>query len=81
MGIGGVPDAVLNALHQRRGLRVWTEMFSDGVLALDRAGALDPDAVLALLADDPFQQRGIVASVEVRGWTPVLGAWLSVVDA
>ncbi len=47
MGIGGVPDAVLNACHARRGLRVWTEMFSDGVLALDAAGALDPDATLA----------------------------------
>lgn len=41
MGIGGVPDAVLNALTGRKGLRFWTEMFSDGVLALDRAGALD----------------------------------------
>ena len=47
MGIGGVPDAVLNALHARRDLRIWTEMFSDGVLALDQAGALDPDATLA----------------------------------
>ena len=42
MGIGGVPDATLNALTGRRGLRVWTEMFSDGVLELDRVGALDP---------------------------------------
>ncbi|MBR7742709.1 acetyl-CoA hydrolase [Phycicoccus sp. BSK3Z-2] len=42
-GIGGVPDATLAALRDRRGLRVWTEMFSDGVLALDHAGALDPD--------------------------------------
>ncbi|MFL6138728.1 MAG: acetyl-CoA hydrolase/transferase family protein [Frankiaceae bacterium] len=41
LGIGAVPDAVLSALPARRGLRVWTEMFSDGVLALDRAGALD----------------------------------------
>ena len=41
MGIGGVPDATLNALTGRRGLRVWTEMFSDGVLELDRVGALD----------------------------------------
>ncbi len=47
MGIGAVPDAVLNALQGRRGLRFWTEMFSDGVLALDRAGALNPDAPLA----------------------------------
>ena len=46
LGIGGVPDAVLAALTGRHGLRVWTEMFSDGVLGLSRAGALDPDAIL-----------------------------------
>jgi acyl-CoA hydrolase len=48
MGIGGIPDAVLSALQDRRGLRFWTEMFSDGVLALDQAGALDPDTPLAV---------------------------------
>lgn len=42
LGIGAVPDATLAALAGRRDLRVWTEMFSDGVLALDAAGALDP---------------------------------------
>ncbi|MBW8485572.1 acetyl-CoA hydrolase/transferase family protein [Actinomadura parmotrematis] len=42
MGIGAVPDAVLAALLDRRGLAIWSEMFSDGVLALDKAGALDP---------------------------------------
>jgi acyl-CoA hydrolase len=42
LGIGAVPDATLAALTGRRDLRVWTEMFSDGVLALERAGALDP---------------------------------------
>lgn len=41
MGIGAVPDAALAALTGHRGLRIWTEMFSDGVLALERAGALD----------------------------------------
>ncbi len=41
-GIGGIPDAVLAALTGSKGLRVWTEMFSDGVLELHRAGALDP---------------------------------------
>jgi acyl-CoA hydrolase len=41
LGIGAVPDAVLSALLRRRGLRIWTEMFSDGVVALERAGALD----------------------------------------
>ena len=40
-GIGAVPDAVLERLLQRNGLRIWTEMFSDGVLGLHRAGALD----------------------------------------
>jgi acyl-CoA hydrolase len=46
LGIGAVPDAVLSGLTGRRGLRIWSEMFSDGVLELDRAGALDPDHVL-----------------------------------
>jgi acyl-CoA hydrolase len=42
LGIGGVPDAVLATLTERTALKIWTEMISDGVLALDRAGALDP---------------------------------------
>ncbi|WP_433137238.1 acetyl-CoA hydrolase/transferase family protein [Actinomadura nitritigenes] len=41
LGIGAVPDAVLASLLDRRGLGVWSEMFSDGVLALEKAGALD----------------------------------------
>ena len=41
-GIGAVPDATMHGLVGRRGLRVWTEMFSDSVLALEKAGALDP---------------------------------------
>jgi acyl-CoA hydrolase len=40
-GIGAVPDAALRGLANRLGLRIWTEMFSDSVLALERAGALD----------------------------------------
>jgi acyl-CoA hydrolase len=44
LGIGAVPDAVLAALSGRRGLSVWSEMFSDGVLGLARAGALDQEA-------------------------------------
>jgi len=42
-GIGAVPDSVLAALAERRGLGVWSEMFSDGVLALEKVGALDPN--------------------------------------
>ena len=40
-GIGAVPDAALRSLTTRRGLRVWTEMFSDSIFALEQAGALD----------------------------------------
>ena len=40
-GIGAVPDATLHGLTSRSGLRVWTEMFSDSVLALEKIGALD----------------------------------------
>jgi acyl-CoA hydrolase len=43
MGIGAIPDATLLALADRRGLRVGSEMFSDGVLALEKAGCLDRD--------------------------------------
>lgn len=42
LGIGAVPDAVLSELCQRRGLSIWSEMFSDGVLRLEKAGALEP---------------------------------------
>ena len=42
LGIGEIPDAVISQLQARRDLRVFTEMFSDGVLGLERAGALDP---------------------------------------
>ena len=40
-GIGAVPDATMRGLVARRGLRIWTEMFSDSVLELERAGALE----------------------------------------
>jgi acyl-CoA hydrolase len=41
LGIGAIPDAVVARLIEKRNLRVWSEMFSDGVLALSRANALD----------------------------------------
>ena len=46
LGIGGVPDAVLMALKDRKGLRIWTEMFSDGVLELSKAGCLDEEILI-----------------------------------
>ena len=42
LGIGGIPDATLHALRDRRGVRIWSEMFSNGVLDLEEAGCLDP---------------------------------------
>lgn len=43
LGIGAIPDAVLGSLATHRDMRIWTEMFSDGVLELSRRGALDED--------------------------------------
>src|ERR1039457_2118224 len=42
LGIGQVPDATLRALAGRRKLAISSEMISDGVMELDRHGALDP---------------------------------------
>ena len=46
LGIGAIPDSVLSSLKDRKGLRIWTEMFSDGVLDLFKMGVLDPDILL-----------------------------------
>lgn len=43
LGIGSIPDAVVRKLQGRRDLRIWTEMFSDGVLDLHRSGALNAE--------------------------------------
>jgi acyl-CoA hydrolase len=43
LGIGRVPDAVLPGLLERRDLGIWSEMISDGVMALDQTGALSTD--------------------------------------
>jgi acyl-CoA hydrolase len=59
-GIGAVPDATVAGLVQRRGLRVWTEMFSDGILALERAGALDQEA--------PLSTSFVFGSAELYAW-------------
>ena len=41
LGIGMIPDATLSALRTRRGLAIWSEMISDGVLELERDGRTD----------------------------------------
>ena len=60
LGIGGVPDAVLAALTHRKGLRVWTEMFSDGVLNLHKADALNDEV--------PLTASFIFGSQELYDW-------------
>ena len=59
-GIGVVPDTALSGLAERRELRVWTEMFSDSVLALERAGAL--------AADVPITTSFVFGSEELYAW-------------
>jgi acyl-CoA hydrolase len=60
LGIGAVPDAVLGALRGRRRLTVWSEMFSDGVLELEQAGALDTRA--------PITASFAFGSAELYNW-------------
>ena len=60
MGIGAVPDAVLELLKDRKGMRIWTEMFSDGVLNLHKSGALDEDV--------PITASFIFGSQELYQW-------------
>ncbi|CAB4704788.1 MAG: 4-hydroxybutyrate CoA-transferase [Actinobacteria bacterium] len=60
MGIGAVPDAVLELLQNRSGLRVWTEMFSDGVLNLHKVGALDDEV--------PITASFVFGSRELYDW-------------
>jgi acyl-CoA hydrolase len=60
LGIGAVPDAVLASLSQQKGLRIWTEMFSDGVLELHRRDALDREV--------PITASFIFGSAELYEW-------------
>jgi len=59
-GIGAVPDATMRGLVARRGLRIWTEMFSDSVLELERAGALDREV--------PITASFLFGSPELLDW-------------
>ena len=67
LGIGSVPDAVLASLTKRKGMRIWTEMFSDGVLELNRQGALDKDV--------PITASFIFGSPELYEWIN-LNKWI-----
>ena len=60
LGIGAIPDATLHALLDGKGFRVWSEMFSDGVLALEKAGCMD--------ADQPITASFAFGSAELYDW-------------
>lgn len=46
LGIGAIPNAVIDAMQNHQGLQIWTEMFSDGVLGLVRNGAIADESTL-----------------------------------
>lgn len=60
LGIGHIPDAVLHQLLGRTGLRIWTEVFSDGVLELHRQAALE--------ASQPVVASFLFGSAELYQW-------------
>ena len=60
LGIGGIPDAVIELMQDRKELRIWTEMFSDGVLGLEQNGALDTDI--------PITASFVFGSRELYDW-------------
>jgi len=59
-GIGAVPDATMFGLRERRGLKIWSEMFSDSVMALEHAGALSEDT--------PIRSSFLFGSAELLDW-------------
>ncbi len=46
LGIGAIPNAVIASMQKHQDLRIWSEMFSDGVLGLVRTNAVSPDSTL-----------------------------------
>jgi acyl-CoA hydrolase len=60
LGIGAIPNASLAALKGHRYLRVWSEMFSDGVFELEKVGALDHGV--------PIVASFIFGSEELYNW-------------
>jgi acyl-CoA hydrolase len=60
MGIGQLPDAALSDMHHRKLLGVWSELISDGIVGLDRAGALDTTR--------PVTASFLIGSPELYAW-------------
>ena len=60
LGIGEIPTVAATMMSGLRNLRVWSEMISDGVLALHRAGSLDPE--------HPVTTSFLVGSPDLYEW-------------
>ncbi len=60
LGIGLIPTVAARMMARRRGMRVWSEMISDGVMDLDHAGALDPAA--------PVYTSFLIGTAELYRW-------------
>ena len=60
LGIGEIPTVAATMMSGLRNLRVWSEMISDGVLALHRAGALDPER--------PVTSSFLIGSPDLYEW-------------
>jgi acyl-CoA hydrolase len=60
LGIGLIPTVAARMMSKHHNLRVWSEMISDGVMDLDRAGALHPDA--------PVVTSFLIGSQELYEW-------------
>ena len=58
-GIGAIPDLVLSTLRTRKGLAIFSEMVSDSVMCLQRAGALVPG---------PLTTSFAIGSAELYEW-------------
>lgn len=61
LGIGEVPDATLLGIQNRKNIGIWTEMFSDGVLGLEKAGALDPNPDRKIVSSFAFGSEELYA--------------------
>ena len=60
LGIGLIPAVAAQMMTQRRGLRVFSEMISDSIMHLHRAGAIDPEV--------PVVASFLVGSAELHEW-------------
>ncbi len=60
LGIGQIPDVAAAELVDRHHLGIWSEMISDAVLTLERAGALD--------VDRPITASFLFGSPELYTW-------------